>query len=662
MRPQTRTAASTVLLVGNPNAGKSTLFSRLTGARARIVNAPGTTVEMQRGTWRTPEGPRALLDLPGTYSLIARSPDERVVVDALEDRDAVVLAVLDAAALARSLYLLAQVARSGRPVAVAVTMLDVAREHGAPLDLEHLADLLGVPVVGVDSRTGAGLDDLPAALDRAGHVRGIEPAPEPATEPAPEPAAEPGLASRPVPQRAGGHATATPATAAPAPAADDPLADRLAQAQELFAWVEGVTGALTPPAPTRHTRTDRVDRVLLNPWIGMPVFLAVLWALFELTTSVAAPVIDLVDRLVSGPLTQAAHAWLAGWAPGWLDGLLVDGVLVGLGVVATFLPVMALTYLALAVIEDSGYLARAAFLADHAMRAVGLDGRAVLPLVLGFGCNVPALAATRTLPGLRHRLFTALLVPWTSCTARLTVYVVLAEVVLPEHAGLVVFAMYLLSVVLVLVGGAVLRGTTFRGMTAEPLVLVLPPYQRPRLRPTLASVGARVGAFAASAGAVVVAALVIVWALLAIPAPGSAGTSEDPRDSLYGWAADAAAPVFAPAGFDDWRIVSALAGGFVAKEVVVGQLAQSYRVADAGRHEGLVDAIGGTLDRTSGGHRQAAGLALMVFVLGYTPCVATVAEQRRLLGARWTAAAVAAQLAVAYGLAVAVFQIGRWLW
>jgi ferrous iron transport protein B len=633
---QTRTTTATVLLVGNPNAGKSTLFSRLTGARARVVNAPGTTVEMQRGTWRTPDGPRDLLDLPGTYSLIARSPDEKVVVDALEDRGAVVLAVLDAAALSRSLYLLAQVARTGRPVAVAVTMLDVAREHGAALDLTHLEELLGVPVVGVDSRTGAGLEDLPGALERAGHVRGLE-----AGEGAPPVAA---------------------GTPAEHPGAPGDLADRLAQAQELFAWVEDVTARLTPPTPPRLTRTDRVDRVLLNPWIGMPVFLAVLWALFELTTSVAAPVIDLVDRLVSGPLTGAAHSWLAGWAPGWLDGLLVDGVLVGLGVVATFLPVMAITYLALAVIEDSGYLARAAFLADHAMRAVGLDGRAVLPLVLGFGCNVPALAATRTLPGARHRLFTALLVPWTSCTARLTVYVVLAEVVLPQHAGLVVFGMYVLSVALVLVGGAVLRGTTFRGMTAEPLVLVLPPYQRPRLRSTLVSVGARVGAFATSAGAVVVAALVIVWALLAIPAPGSDSGGSDPRDSLYGWAAEAAAPVFAPAGFDDWRLVSALAGGFVAKEVVVGQLAQAYQVGDSGGGTGLVDAIGRTLDRTSDGHRQAAGLALMVFVLGYTPCVATVAEQRRLLGLRWTAAAVGAQLVVAYVLAVAVYQVGRWWW
>lgn len=617
------TAAATVLLIGNPNAGKSTLFGRMTGTRARVMNAPGTTVEMQRGTWRHAGGTRTVVDLPGTYSLVARSPDEAVVVDALADAEAVALVVLDAAALSRSLYLLAQVARSGRPVVVAVTMLDVAREHGAPVDLERLATELGVPVVGVDPRTGRGLDDVAQALSRAGRVSGI------------------------VPQR------------------DQPgedLATRLADAQELFTWVEDLTSRLVPAPEVHLTRTDRVDRFLLNPWIGLPVFGLVLWGLFQLTTAVAGPVIGLVDRLVSGPLTGLADAWLSGWAPSWVTGLLVDGVLVGLGTVATFLPVMAITYAALAVIEDSGYLARAAYLADHAMRVVGLDGRAVLPLVLGFGCNVPALAATRTLPGLKHRLFTALLVPWTSCTARLTVYVVLAEVVLPEHAGLVVFAMYVLSVALVLVGGAVLRLTTFRGMRAEPLVLVLPPYQRPRLRATAVSVGHRVGAFATGAGKVVVAALVVVWALMAIPAPGGGSGDSPAGDSLYGWAAQAAAPVMAPAGFGDWHLVSALAGGFVAKEVVVGQLAQSYAVDPTAQPGGLVSAIRRTLTATSGGHPEAAGLALMVFVLGYTPCVATIAEQRRILGTRWTLAAVGAQLTAAWLLAVAVFQVGRLLW
>jgi len=617
------TAAATVLLIGNPNAGKSTLFGRMTGTRARVMNAPGTTVEMQRGTWRQAGEARTVVDLPGTYSLVARSPDEMVVVDALADADAIALVVLDAAALSRSLYLLAQVARSGRPVVVAVTMLDVAREHGSPVDLERLAAELGVPVVGVDPRSGRGLDEVGQALGRAEQVRGVDPHPG----------------------RQG-----------------EDLTTRLADAQQLFAWVEELTSRLAPPPEVHLTRTDRVDRFLLNPWIGLPVFGLVLWALFQLTTAVAGPVIDLVDRLVSGPLADLASSWLSGWAPAWVSGLLVDGVLVGLGTVATFLPVMAITYLALAVIEDSGYLARAAYLADHAMRVVGLDGRAVLPLVLGFGCNVPALAATRTLPGLKHRLFTALLVPWTSCTARLTVYVVLAEVVLPEHAGLVVLAMYVLSVVLVLVGGAALRLTTFRGMRAEPLVLVLPPYQRPRLRATLVSVGNRVGAFATGAGKVVVAALVVVWALMAIPAPGG-GSGEGPAgDSLYGWAAEAAAPVMAPAGFGDWHLVSALAGGFVAKEVVVGQLAQAYAVDPTAQPGGLVSAIRETLTATSDGHPQAAGLALMVFVLGYTPCVATVAEQRRILGTRWTLAAVGAQLAAAWLLAVAVFQVGRLLW
>jgi len=627
------TPVTGVLLVGNPNTGKSTLFNALTGARQRVTNAPGTTVELQQGTWRTAAGPVAVIDLPGTYSLIARSPDEAVVAAALEDPAATVMVVLDATALSRSLYLLAQVGRTGRPVVAVLTMLDVAASHGLTVDVPRLAGALGVPLVAVDPRAGRGVHRLEQAIASAAPVPGVAPAAE-------------------------------------AEAAD--LQEQLAEAEVLFAWVERIMAVAVSPPTVHRTRTDAVDRALLNPWVGAPVFLAAMWSLFQLATSAVGPVIDLVERAVNAPLAAAAHALLGGWAGPLLEGLVVDGVLAGIGVVLTFVPLMATIYAALALLEDSGYMARAAFLADRVMRTLGLDGRAMLPLIIGFGCNVPALAATRTIPDARQRLLTGLLVPWTSCAARLAVYVLLAGVFFPDHAGTAIFAMYLLSVVLVLGGGFVLRRTYFRDLRREPLVLVLPAYQRPRVRAIVISVATRVWGFVHHAGKIIIATLVVMWALMAFPATGGHPVGEVPvADSVYGVAASAAAPLLAPAGLDDWHLTAALAAGVVAKEVVVGSLVQSYGVQDDVPADGVLDPDAGagrlgdrmraTLSETSGGHPTAAALAFMVFVLGYTPCVATVAEQARRFGARWALGAAGVQMAIAWLLAVAVFQVGRLL-
>lgn len=646
----------TVVLVGNPNVGKSTLFNALTGARQKVTNAPGTTVELQVGGWRlpTPSGPdrqRArvrLVDLPGTYSLLARSPDERVTAATIAGGGplgapdlAVVL--VEACALSRSLYLLAQVAESGCPAVVALTMNDVAAARGVQVDAVRLAQVLGIPVVSIDPRAGTGLDRLALAVEQAltagtPPVRGIDAAPDTESE-------------------------------------TELVAD-LARAAVLFDWTEAVLRDLarpaglsaegaptTPPVAPVRTLSDRVDRVLLDPWFGVPVFLAVMWTMFQLATSVATPLIDGVDGLVNGTLAD----WVRGWFPGpaWMEGLLVDGVLTGVGTVLSFAPLMALVFLALAVLEDSGYLARAAFVADRAMRAIGLDGRAMLPLVIGFGCNLPALSATRALPNARSRLLTGLLVPYTSCPARLTVYILIAGVFFPERAGTAIFAMYVGSIALVVFGGLLLRRTLFRDLRREPLVLALPAYQRPRVRALLLSAWSRVASFVRQAGTIIVVTLTVVWALMAIPVSGDHRVAEVPvGDSLYGRTAEAIAPVFAPAGFDDWHMSAALLTGFVAKEVVVGSFAQSYAVEepeDPAQAGDLGARIRATFEHTSGGHASAAGLAFMVFVLAYTPCLATVGEQRRLYGRRWTFGAVGVQLAIAWLLAVAVFQIGRLL-
>ncbi|HEY5181070.1 MAG TPA: ferrous iron transporter B [Dermatophilaceae bacterium] len=656
-----------VLLVGGPNVGKSTLFNALTGARQHTTNAPGTTVELATGTWRTggqrtadPATERVIVDLPGSYSLLARSSDEQVTADAVRElagsivdvggQPGVVVVVLDASALTRSLYLLAQVAETGVPLVVALTMVDLASKATdsptSPMEpgalAAALATSLGVPVLPVNTRNrGAGglrlADAVDAIAEHPMRVTGIDP---------------------------------------PAPVPD--LVQELAHAETLFAWVEHVVEQVTSclrPEPgsatgvisgrrLRRTFSDRVDTVLLNPWAGVPAFLAVVWLLFELTSRFAAPLQAFIGHLVNGPLASAL-TWalgLVGLADSWVQGLLVDGLLVGVGTVLTFLPVMAVMFAALGLLEDSGYLARAAFVADRAMRSLGLDGRALLPLIVGFGCNLPALAATRTLPHARQRLLTGLLIPLTSCSARLTVYVLLAGTFFPQHAGTVIFGMYLASVMLVFGGGLLLRRTAFRDVHAEPLILVLPPYQRPHLRTLGMSVRLRVGAFVTGAGKIIVGTMLVVWVLMALPVAGQHAVGHVPvADSLYGRAASGIAPVLAPAGFGNDHASAALITGFVAKEVVVGSFAQSYAVAkpgDAARLGSLGEQLRASFDESSGGHGGAAALAFMVFVLAYTPCVAALAEQRHLFGWRPMVSALSAQLAGAWLLAVLVFQVG----
>jgi ferrous iron transport protein B len=674
-----------VLLVGGPNVGKSTLFNALTGARQRTTNAPGTTVELATGTWRTAapgkRGPaieRAIIDLPGSYSLLARSTDEQVTADAVRELAqgpceaagglegaGVAVVVLDATALARSLYLVAQVAETGVPLVVALTMLDLAAtatdSPTAAVEPETLATtlatVLGVPVVPVDARhrDDGGLRGLASAVDAIAvhprRVAGVDP-----------------VAS-----------ACHCGTEAAAPDGAEPdLEGDLAHAETLFAWVERTTEqvnarlGLVPNAqfparsdqPRHRIFSDRVDSVLLNPWAGIPMFLAVVWLLFELTTKFAAPLIDIVDGFVSGPVASGV-IWLVGvvgLGDTWVQGLLVDGLLAGVGTVMTFVPVMAVMFAALGVLEDSGYLARAAFVADRAMRSLGLDGRALLPLIVGFGCNLPAFAATRTLPSARQRLLTGLLIPLTSCSARLTVYVLLAGAFFPAHAGSVIFGMYLTSVLMVLGGGLLLRRTAFRDVQAGPLILILPPYQRPQLRTLGMSVRMRVGAFILGAGKFIVATMLVVWVLMALPVTGSHSVGDVPvGDSAYGRVASGIAPVLAPAGFGNDKAAAALVTGFVAKEVVVGSFAQSYAVDepdDPSRAGSLGEKLRASFNESSGGHGGAAALAFMVFVLIYTPCVAALAEQKRLFGWRATVTALGVQLTTAWMLAVAVFQVG----
>jgi ferrous iron transport protein B len=625
-------AGSPVLaLAGAPNVGKSTLFNALTGARRSVGNWPGTTVEVGRGAWRLDGVEVTVIDLPGAYSLDPASPDEELtralLVDVApgEEPDLVVVAA-DAAHLSRSLYLVAQLRERTQRLVVALTMVDVAARRGWTVDPAALSDAVGAPVVVLDPRRRSG---APALAEAAVHA----------------------LAAPPPPPR-----PLDPAAAA----------DELALADDRFSWIGTVVAAGTArTGAARRTWSDRLDRWTTSPAVGPLIFLAAMWAVFQVTTTVAAPLQNVLDVLFSGPVSSGAHALLdaVGLGRSWVSGLVLHGLIAGVGMLLTFLPLMALMFLLLAVLEDSGYMARAAVVTDRLMRTIGLPGRAFLPLVVGFGCNVPAISATRVLPNARHRVLTALLVPFTSCSARLTVYVLMASTFFPRHAGTVVFTMYVVSIVLVVLVGFALRSTLWRTMGSEPLVLDLPPYQFPTLRLSLSVMWLRLKGFLRTASGIIVVTVSVVWLLQSIPVQGDRGFGEVPvQDSLYAATAQAIAPVFAPAGFGEWRTSSALLVGFVAKEAVISSWAQTYAASepqDVNRPGQLGTYLRGDFEHSSGGIPLPAVWAFMVFLLAYTPCVATLAAQKREIGLRWTVFGVAMQLSVAWLLAVAVFQLGR---
>ena len=651
-----------VVFVGNPNVGKSSMFNALLGARTRTMNAPGTTVSITCGQYHYEKPKTAgnaqnwqFVDTPGTYSLAPMSPDEQVAVNVLTGMSGMpvpdlAVVVLDATALSRSLYLLSMVVELGLPTVVALTMNDLAVRNGCGVDAERLSHLLdGMPVVAIDGRTGDGGKALADAI--AASFEGT-----------------------PVPHGL----TALPTATADA---DMKTADGLSvwaesRADARLDWTAGILRGLDMHAVDHVTLSDRIDRVLLHPVIGVLVFLAVLFVVFQATTTLASPMQDWIDVTFRGWCADGLDLLLGLFGPsvsgGWLRSLLVDGLLDGVVTVLTFIPVMGIMFLLLSILEDSGYMARAAFVMDRAMRALGLDGRAFLPIIVGFGCNLPALAATRTLSDSRQRVLTGMLVPFAACSARLSVFLVLAHAFFPKYAGLVVFLMYVASVMVILLVGVLLRHTMFRGLEPEPLMLALPAYQCPRALQLARSVLLRLWGFIRGASVIIISMITALWLLQGIPVTANAGGFahvDDVHDSAYGVLADAVAPVFAPAGFDDWHASAALITGFVAKEVVVGSMSQSYHADepdDAASQQAGEGTLGQKLrasfDQSSHGHGKAAAIAFLLFTLAYTPCLATVAEMRRQFGTKVAARSVLLSLAVAYVIAIIAFQTLRLIW
>ena len=461
----------------------------------------------------------------------------------------------------------------------------------------------------------------------------------------------------------------------------------------------------------RVSKSDRIDRFVTHPVFGIPIFLALMWVVFKVTIDLSAPYIDWIALVMTGPVTNWVVALLSAVGLGgtWVESLAVDGVIAGVGGVLVFVPIMLALYLVLALLEDCGYMARAAMVMDRLMRKVGLQGKSFLPMVVGFGCSVPAIYATRTLENRRDRILTGLLAPFMSCSARLPVYVLFAAIFFPQYASIAIFAMYLLGILIAIIVGLLLNHTLLRSSEQSHFIMELPPYRLPTALTVWRQMWERTSSFIHNAWTIILAVSIVLWLLLAIPVRGadSAFAAVPVDDSVFGAVSSAIAPVFAPLGFGSWQATGALLTGFVAKEVVIATMAQVYHVdapaevaaeaptfledvvlivtsfvqatldtvksiplvfginlfatEAAAAPTALMSAVQADFAATSGGYGALAGLAFMVFVLLYTPCMAAVAAAKHELGTKWMWVSVLGQFAIAWLVALLVFQGGKFL-
>ena len=710
--------APRAVIVGNPNVGKTTLVNGLAGTNLKVGNWSGVTVEKREASL-TYQGRRVqLLDLPGAYSLSPHTPEELITRTALLDEaPEVAINVLDAGNLERNLYLTLQLMDFRMPIVVALNLVDEAKDKGMAVDAAALERALGVPVIETVASRGSGLGHLiGAALERAEVGQGVS-YPE-AIEgsvaalvgvmeglPTLPPHAyrylalallegDPSIRGR---LAATGHSGLLQAADAQLRLLDASGEDALITVAEArYARAAAIAQAAIPHTLARRTLTDRLDTLALHRYLGIPVFLLTVLLVFRLTFSVASPFVT----LIGGPLQDTVSGWAAAalsWAPFFLRELVVGAIIPGVGTVLSFLPTLLVLYLAMSFLEDSGYMARAAFLADRLMRSIGLDGRAFIPLILGFGCNVPAVYATRTLEKKSDRVLVSMILPFMSCSARLPVYIIFAAALFPKQGSVLVWAMYLLGMVVAFAFAFVLRRTSLKN-EGGGVLLELPPYRLPAPQVLWKHAWRRTASFAKRARTTVLSTVAVVWLLLAIPAvAGGRFASVQPADSLFGTVSTAISPVFAPLGFGNWQATGALVPGFVAKEVVVATLGQIYlgeqaaAPAPLGLWAGIQQAAVGTWEAVKASVQAiptvlalpslgadasqstksplaaalaraftpAAGLAYLVFVLLYTPCIATVGAIQAEHGRRIAWVTVAYQMATAWVAGLIVYQVAR---
>ena len=660
-----------VALAGNPNVGKTAVMNALAGTNEKIGNWPGVTVQKKVGSYSFRGIRIELVDLPGIYSLTSYSIEEKVARNfLLKGSYDVVLDILDVTLLGRNLYLTLELLDMGIKPVIALNKVDELEGAGYTVDGEALSALLGLPVVMVSAVKGRGLDELSEELLRVAMGDTQPPGFTPVYSKDLENAValismkledalgeKPPFALRWFAIKLLEKDPEVTEEAKRLLGSTHPIFKELSKVEELvkerhrcdlpsfiarerFNLASRIAKqAIKSPAREKERLSDKVDVFVTSPFTGIPLFFAVMWLVFKLTFGVGTPAGDVVDFVFSQFLPELAEKHLS-FLPGWLISLVNDGVLAGVGAVMVFLPLLGILYFVMSVLEDTGYMARTAALWDNFMRMFGLSGASVIPMILGFGCNVPAVYATRAMRSSKHKLITTMIIPWMSCSARLPVYVLFVSAFFPKKGELVVFSLYMTGVFLALFLGAVL--SRFLGAGEEDFFIELPPYKLPAWNIVLNQTWIEVREFIYKAGTVIFAISILIWLMASLP-PGVEYAGEG---SFISSAGKVLVPLFSPLGIDSWKPVVALMFGALAKEVVVGTLGALY-----GAQESVVHAVKGAFSPES-------ALAYIVFTLLYIPCVATIAAIKQETGTwRYPALAVVIQLTTAWLVGFVVYQM-----
>lgn len=689
----------TVAFVGNPNCGKTTLFNAYTGAKLKVANWPGVTVEKKEGAMKYHEHKFKLVDLPGIYSLTSYTMEEKLSRKyILEDEVDVIVNVADASCLERNLYLTLQLIELGKPVVLALNMMDIVQERGMEIDLHRFPEMLGIPVIPVSARKKTGLDILmhavahhkekPATVKVEHHHRGhdktefqgnIKHYSEDAkkslklqyklhrqntvvyseeVEQKIDTVAMQLLEAYPDIKNPRWHAIKILERDEeilkeyPVPyskAHTESLETRIIN--EKYDFIQEIIDEVLVNKAKRADFTDKVDHILTNRILGLPIFLAIMAGVFFLTFAVG----DFLKQYFEVLLEWISDGTLSGLQAMKVNevviSLIVDGVIAGVGGILTFLPNIFILFLALAFLEDSGYMSRVAYVMDGVMGKIGLSGRAFIPMLLGFGCSVPAVMASRALEDMEDRRRTILVTPFMSCSARLPIYVLFSQVFFPNHAVFVAFSMYVLGIIVAVLVSLVLYRTR-KSKEVRTLLIELPEYKTPNARTIFIYVWEKVKDYLTKAGTTIFIASIVVWFLLNFKYNGM---TENMAESFGASLGRFLVPVLAPIGLGMWQIVVALISGIAAKEVVVSSFSVLFGIVNINAPEGM-SALSQVLGES--GFGPANALALMTFCLLYTPCAATIGVIKRELNSRkWTVFTVFFQIAVAWLVSFVVYQV-----
>ena len=657
----------TFALVGNQNCGKTTLFNQLTGSKQHVGNFPGVTVDRKDGVIKGHNN-TLITDLPGIYSMSPYSSEEIVTREfVIREKPKGIINIVDATNIERNLYLTMQLLELGFPMVVALNMMDELRENGGSVLVNEMEEALGVPVIPISAAKAEGIEEL---IQHAIHVAKYQEKPLETDFCRKEEGVHRGI-------HAVMHLIEDHAEKAEIPVrfaaskimeGDEKILEQLnlteneknlledisrqteeetgldraaAIAQMRFAYIEDVCSesVIKPKESREHLRSRKIDRFLTGKYTGIPAFVGIMAVVFWLTFNVIGAFLQgLLESGITALTDVVDHAMTAAHVNSVVHSLVIDGIFSGVGGVLSFLPIIVTLFFFLSLLEDSGYMARVAFIMDKLLRKLGLSGRSIVPMLVGFGCTVPSVMASRTLPSERDRKMTILLTPFMSCTAKLPIYAFFTAVFFPKRGALVMIGLYVFGIVMGILMALIFKKTAFKG-EAVPFVMELPNYRLPGAKNVGHLLWDKAKDFLQRAFTVIFIATIVIWFLQNFDM--GLNMVSDSQNSILALVAGVLAPIFLPVGFGDWRIVTALISGFMAKESVVSSLTVLF---------GSSAALQGTLT-------VAGAAALLVFCLLYTPCVAAIASVKRELGGKWAAAMVFGQCLIAWVVAFVVYQI-----